>query len=111
MKEYTICGTLEMPDGTNTYILRDADGEITNLTAILDSCYLSPSETLYPVLAAEILCGGKCIFREEGFMQIRKEERTGIYCYHVDGENLDNVLFNNTGKELIITLDLAEDKS
>jgi hypothetical protein len=113
--EYSLQGTLVMPNNLEyRYILHQnliIDNfpkiKTINLTNIFDKIYSDDTGT--PILEVKIENEfGKIIFQEEGFLE-RIQDTDGIFCYHVNGVNLDKVLFYNTtdktrSKELNINI-------
>ena len=83
------------------YVLESTQGSF-NISSILNKVYYADTNSI----SVKIMDGCKTLFNEEGNIYLKKDQ-FGIYSYHIDGENLEQKLFNNTGKELEITI-LAE---
>jgi hypothetical protein len=81
-------------DDNGDYIL----GSV-NISKILDKIYYADNNTIN----IKIMDCTKTLFNEFGTL-LRKKNEDGFYSYHVLGNDLDLVLFNNTDKDLEITL-------
>lgn len=71
-----------------------------NLTKLLNKIYYSNSPTLSIVIDSNT----RTLFDEIGELYLDKDD-FGIYCWHIDGECLESVLFNNTETMLEIYID------
>lgn len=71
----------------------------TNISKILNKIYYADKN----YIELKIMNGCKTIFNEKGNLYIKPDDY-GVYCYHIDGECLESVLFFNTDKDLDIEI-------
>lgn len=82
------------------YVLESTQGRgSVNISGMLNKVYYADTNSI----SIKIMDGCKTLFNEEGNIYL-KNNQFGIYSYHIDGEDLEHKLFNNTGKELEITI-------
>lgn len=86
-------GILEMNDDGD-YIIDNI-----NLSKLLWSIFDSNS----PFLSIKIESDTRTLFNSTGDLYFDKDDY-GIWCWHVDGECLESVLFNHTNEKLYIVI-------
>lgn len=72
-------------------------GRLTNISEILDTMLLCDVE-----IKITDLYTGKVLFNEKG--QLVREKFGKLYLYYVNGQNLDDVLWNNVESRLCIEM-------
>ena len=87
-------GKLKMND-SGEYII-----DKTNLTKVLEKIYYSKSPFLFITVESE----ARTLFKSKGELYFDKDNY-GVWCWHVNGECLETVLFNKTGEVLNIIID------
>lgn len=70
-----------------------------NLTKLLNKIYYSNSPTLSIVIDSD----SRTLLNAKGDLYLDKDN-FGVYCWHIDGECLESVLFNNTETMLNISI-------
>jgi hypothetical protein len=85
-------------DDFGLYQLILSPTNIVNISSLLDLIYHTDS-----YLELKIMSGSKTLFNEQGSLIIKKDTE-GIFGYHINGENLDKVLFYNTNNQLDIEI-------
>lgn len=86
-------GKLKMNDN-GEYII-----DKTNLTKILKKIYYSKR----PFLSITVESETRTLFKSKGELYFDKDDY-GIWCWHVNGECLESVLFNHTNEKLYIVI-------
>ena len=89
-----LCGKLKMNDN-GEYII-----DKTNLTKVLKKIYYSERHFLSITVESEI----RTLFKSKGELYFDKDDY-GIWCWHVNGEYLESVLFNHTEEVVYIIID------
>ena len=87
-------GKLKMNDN-GEYII-----DKTNLTKVLEKIYFSKS----PFLSITVESETRTLFKSKGELYFDKDDY-GIWCWHVNGECLESVLFNHTEEVVYIIID------
>lgn len=87
-------GKLKMND-SGEYII-----DKTNLTKVLEKIYFSKS----PFLSITVESETRTLFKSKGELYFDKDDY-GIWCWHVNGECLESVLFNHTEEVVYIIID------
>lgn len=72
----------------------------TNLTKVLEKIYYSKSPFLFITVKSE----ARTLFKSKGELYFDKDDY-GIWCWHVNGECLETVLFNHTEEVVYIIID------
>ena len=89
-------GKLNLHNKTCEYIMF-SEGRLTNVSKMLDIMLL------YDVKAKVTdLYTAKVLFDKKG--QLIREKFGKLYLYHVNGQNLDDILWNNVGSRLRIEM-------
>lgn len=104
MKKHIVaCGKLDYSDYAQFEIINYTSA--TNISKILDKVYYSNNNKIN----IRIMSGSKTLFNEDGNLLMKKDKH-GIYSYHVNGECLELVLFNNVNQfiDIEIVADVAE---
>lgn len=101
-KTYTFGGKLVYSDLAQ-YCLHSPSG-LVNISQILDKIHNSKSK----YIEIRILSGCKLLYCESGSLVFKKNNQ-GIYCYHVNGLDLDYVLFYSVGELLDIEIGILAD--
>lgn len=70
-----------------------------NLTKVLEKIYYSKSPFLFITVESET----RTLFKSKGELYFDKDDY-GIWCWHVNGECLESVLFNHTDEVLDISI-------
>jgi len=86
-------GTLKMNDNGEYIIDR------TNLTKVLEKIYYSER----PFLSITVESEARTLFKSKGELYFDKDDY-GIWCWHVNGDCLESVLFNHTDEVLDISI-------
>jgi len=71
-----------------------------NLSKALWEIYYHPNNHI----DITIMAGCKTIFHEDGNLYRRKSDSVDLYCWHINGNDLETVLFNSTDSDIEITL-------
>ena len=87
-------GKLKMNDN-GEYII-----DKTNLTKVLEKIYYSKR----PFLSITVESETRTLFKSKGELYFDKDDY-GIWCWHVNGECLEYVLFNHTEEVVYIIID------
>lgn len=87
-------GTLKMNDNGEYIIDR------TNLTKVLEKIYYSKR----PFLSITVESETRTLFKSKGELYFDKDD-CGIWCWYVNGECLETVLFNHTEEVVDIIID------
>jgi len=87
-------GKLKMNDN-GEYII-----DKTNLTKVLKKIYYSK----HPFLSITVESETRTLFKSKGELYFDKDD-FGIWCWYVNGECLESVLFNHTEEVLYIIID------
>jgi len=87
-------GKLKMND-SGEYII-----DKTNLTKVLEKIYYSKRHFLSITVESET----RTLFKSKGELYFDKDDY-GIWCWHVNGECLETVLFNHTEEVVYIIID------
>lgn len=87
-------GKLKMND-SGEYII-----DKTNLTKVLEKIYYSKS----PFLSITVESETRTLFESKGELYFDKDNY-GVWCWHVNGECLETVLFNHTEEVVDIIID------
>ena len=87
-------GKLKMNDN-GEYII-----DKTNLTKVLKKIYYSERPFLSIIVESET----RTLFKSKGELYFDKDDY-GIWCWHVNGECLETVLFNHTEEVVYIIID------
>jgi hypothetical protein len=72
----------------------------TNLTKVLEKIYYSKR----PFLSITVESETRTLFKSKGELYFDKDDY-GIWCWHVNGECLETVLFNHTEEVVYIIID------
>ena len=96
-KQITACGRLNYSDYAQYQIITSIGA--TNISEILDKVYYSTNNKM----KIKIMNGSKILYNEEGNL-LKKSGDFGIYDYHINGFNLEQVLFFNCGKQIDIEI-------
>lgn len=96
-KQITACGRLEYSDYAQYQII--TSNGVTNISEILDKIYYSTNNKI----KIKIMNGSKTLYNEEGNL-LKKPGDYGIYDYHINGYDLEQVLFDYTGKNIDIEI-------
>lgn len=96
-KVYTYTGKL-VYDDFGLYQLLISPTNMINLSSLLDLVYHADS-----YIELKIMNGSKTLFNEQGSLVIKKDN-SGIFGYHINGENLESALFFNVGNQLDIEI-------
>jgi len=86
-------------DQDNNYILHSPT-QVTNITTILKKIYCWYSNEIN----IRILKGCKILFNEHGRLLTKLDSKYGISSYHVNGLDLECVMFFNVGEDLYIEI-------
>jgi hypothetical protein len=86
-------GKLKMND-SGEYII-----DKTNLTKVLEKIYYSER----PFLSITVESETRTLFKSKGELYFDKDDY-GIWCWHVNGDCLESVLFNHTDEVLDISI-------
>jgi len=92
--EIDLYGKLKMND-SGEYII-----DKTNLTKVLKKIYYSKR----PFLSITVESETRTLFKSKGELYFDKDDY-GIWCWHVNGECLESVLFNHTEEVVDIIID------
>ena len=87
-------GKLKMND-SGEYII-----DKINLTKVLEKIYYSKS----PFLSITVESEARTLFKSKGELYFDKDNY-GVWCWHVNGECLETVLFNHTEEVVYIIID------
>lgn len=101
-KLYEINGQLTMSEDAYEYIVKDWEQDI-NLSEVLKEIFLMNNS----VAQITIVVDGKLAFKEDGYFTYKRDEYN-VWSYFVDGENLDEFLFNHTGLRMSICIKAIE---
>ena len=89
-------GKLNLHNKTCEYIMF-SEGRLTNISKMLDIMLLYDVKVkVTDLYTTEVL------FNEKG--QLIREKFGKLYLYHVNGQNLDDILWNNVGNRLRIEM-------
>lgn len=91
--QIVLYGKLKMNDNVE-YII-----DKTNLTKVLKKIYYSER----PFLSITVESETRTLFRSKGELYFDKDDY-GIWCWHVNGECLETVLFNHTEEVVYIII-------
>lgn len=75
-------------------------GGMVNISSLLSKVYYSPINNKIHI---KIMNGSKTLFNEEGYL-LMKKDMDDIYSFHVNGNNLELVLFENTDKYIDVEI-------
>lgn len=92
--QIVLYGKLKMNDN-GEYII-----DKTNLTKVLEKIYYSER----PFLSITVESETRTLFKSKGELYFDKDDY-GIWCWHVNGECLETVLFNHTEEVVYIIID------
>lgn len=73
--------------------------EKINISELLNKIYHADNN----YIEIKIMKQCKLIYQEQGSLLMKKDD-FGIFCYHINGLNLEYFLFNNVGEDIEITM-------
>ena len=99
MKEKVYEGRLEY-DQDGAYVIHNHNtNTVFSLSSLLFKIYYAPINRI----KIKIMNGCKTLFNEDGNLYLKRGVN-GIYGYHVNGMDLESILFNNTDEYLEVTI-------
>lgn len=97
-KQITFCGKLVYSD-LGRYIVVSPNTDTLNISEILDTIYFSDNNKMN----IKIMSGSKTLYNEQGNL-LKKRGQYGIFDYHINGCNLEDVLFANCGMNVDVEI-------
>ena len=90
-------------DDQGDYILQlDTEWGVFNISKILRFVYYHPKNNS---MSVKIMKGTKTLFNEQGNLLLKKIIEPKLVSYHINGNDLETILFFNVGECLEVTID------